>query len=114
MKPKTLAMAVPTMVAIFIGFGALFFYIEETKYEALVYKKELDKLRADSTENRGLNLLIEEIAKQSPGAALTTLYRSNNLNNLSADEMASIVASQQSSTLTHDELNAVKQLVGHD
>ena len=114
MKPKTLIMAVPTMIAITIAFGALAFYVEEKKYQALAYKKELDKLQASIDEKRGLNRLIKEIARQSPNAPLAILYRSRNLNNLSADELQSLVSSPQSGALTTDELNAIRTLLKHD
>ncbi len=114
MKPKTLMMAVPTMAAITIALGALFFYIEEKKYAALVYKKELDKLHADIEEKRGFNKLIKEITKQSPNAPLTILYQSRNLNALSASDMQTIVSSPQSNVLTTNELKAIRALLKHD
>ena len=114
MKPKTLMMAVPTMVVITAGFAALFFYIEETKYEALVYKKELDKLQANIEQVAGFQHLAKEIATQAPNTAIATLYRSKSLNDLSGDEISNIVATQQSKTLTDNELKAVKRLMDHD
>lgn len=114
MKPKTLAMAVPTMIVITIAFGALFVYIEEKKYEALVHKKELDALKAEVAQTVGFQRLAKEIALKKTDTDIAKLHYSKNLNKLSEVEIANLVASQQSTALTEDELVAVKGLISND
>ncbi|MFC1751165.1 hypothetical protein ACFL2V_20465, partial [Pseudomonadota bacterium] len=62
----------------------------------------------------GFQHLAKEIATQAPNTAIATLYRSKSLNDLSGDEISNIVATQQSKTLTDNELKAVKRLMDHD
>ena len=83
-------MAVSTMLGLTVVLGALFFYIEEKKYEALYYKTELDKLQ----QQAGFGHLMQQIAIQSPNGAINTLHQSRQIQALSAEQARQLAQGQ--------------------
>ena len=106
-------MAVSTMLGLTVVLGALFFYIEEKKYEALYYKTELDKLQ----QQAGFGHLMQQIAIQSPNGAINTLHQSRQIQALSAEQARQLIndinADRSSGiSLTGNEADAIKALLG--
>lgn len=113
MKSKTKVRAVITLLGLTIGLGALFFYIEEKKYEALYYQTELDKLQ----QQAGFTHLMQQIADQNPGSAINTLHQSRRIQSLSTEQarqlVNDIIAERAAgSRLTESEIGAIKSLAG--
>ncbi len=118
MKPKTLAMAVPTMVVITIAFGALFVYIEEKKYQALLCDKELTALKESMEARTSLAHLANTIAlNQAEDSTMAILVNSTKLNKLSYDEMRALVQKIKQNEsiddygLSSDEIAAIQRLI---
>lgn len=112
MKPKTRVMAVTTILAVSIGFGALFIYIEEKKYEALYYKSELEK----HEQQAGFSVLMQQLAKRGDNPSLKTLLESKSIQALSAQQAQQVInAITQNKTapvqLTEAEVEAIKVLL---
>lgn len=111
MKPKTKVMAVSTMLGLTIGFAALFFYIEEKKYEALYYQTELNKLQQQS----GFEQLMQQLVAIDDNGAIATLRHSSTIQALTTAQakqlIADIAAQRENSILTNKELTAIKQLM---
>ncbi len=113
MKPKTKVMAASTMLGLTLGLGALFFYIEEKKYEALYYQTELGKLQ----QQAGFNQLMQQIAEQGHNDAIKILHQSRKIQALSAEQARQLVDAinterKPDSTITATELDAIKALAG--
>ncbi len=113
MKPKTKVMAASTMLGLTVGLGALFFYIEEKKYEALYYQTELTNLQQQS----GFSHLMQQIADQSHNNAMNTLHTSKQIQALSAEQARQLVNDinadrKPNRALTAQEIDAIKALAG--
>lgn len=122
MKPKTKVMATATMLSITIGFGALFVYIEEKKFEAMGYKNQLSELEQQLISNKqGYQHLMKALAVNND--ALAKLLKSPQLDQLSqehAEEIAAILSRtstgqshallQSKFSLTEDEIRALQSL----
>jgi len=111
MKPKTKLMAAGTMLGLTLGLGALFFYIEEKKYEALYYQNELGKLQQQS----GFSHLMQQIAEQGHNGAIKTLHKSRQIQALSAEQARQLVNDinadrKPDSALSATEIDAIKAL----
>ncbi len=118
MKPKTLAMAVPTMILITIGFGALFVYIEGKKYEAMMYKAELEKLQETIDGRPALAHIVNSIALRSlKHTTYSTLANSETLNAMTREEIDTVVKSIKQDdgsylhNLSQEEIDAIKALL---
>ncbi len=111
MKPKTRVMAASTMLGLTLGLGALFFYIEEKKFEALYYQSELTKLQ----QQNGFTHLMQQIAEQGDNNAINTLHTSRQIQDLSVEQARQLVndinADRKPNTLTDAEIDAIKTLV---
>jgi len=113
MKPKTKVRAVITLLGLTIGLGALFFYIEEKKYEALYYQTELEKLQ----QKAGFGHLMQQIADQNPNSAINTLHQSRRIQRLSTEQAHQLVNDINAdratgSRLAEAEIDAIKTLLG--
>ena len=114
MKPKTKVVAASTMLGLTLGLGALFFYIEEKKYEALYYKTELTKLQQQQS---GFSHLMQQIADQSYNSAIKTLHQSRQIQALSAEQAQQLVNDinanrKPDSALTDADISAINGLLG--
>ncbi|HHJ81368.1 MAG TPA: hypothetical protein ENJ65_07010 [Candidatus Tenderia electrophaga] len=113
MKPKTKVMATGTMLGLTIILGALFFYIEEKKYEALYYQTELNKRQ----QQGGFSHLMQQIAEQGNNSAIKTLYTSPQIQALSAEQAQQLVTDINVGTppdtdFTETVMAALKTLTG--
>jgi len=113
MKPKTKVMAASTMLGLTVGLGALFFYIEEKKYEALYYQTELKKLQ----QQNGFAHLMQQLADQGNNTAIKTLHKSRQVQALSAEQAHQLIndlnaGRKPSHPLTGAEVDAIKTLFG--
>jgi len=101
------------MLGLTIGLGALFFYIEEKKYEALYYQTELSKLQ----QQAGFGHLMQQIAEQNHNGAINTLHKSRQIQSLSTEQARQLVNDINAdraagSRLTEAEIDAIKALLG--
>lgn len=113
MKPKTKVMAVSTMLTLTVGFAALFFYIEEKKYEALYYKTELTKLQQQS----GFDHLMQNIATQTSNTAINTLHKSRQVQALSAEQAQQLIndigaGRKPERSVSEADISAINSLMG--
>jgi len=124
MKPKTKVMAAATMLSVTIGFGALFIYIEEKKFEATGYQKQLHALQQQMiAEKNGFHLTIQALANNNADIkALLDSAKIQQLNRAQASELASTLrntSAGQSDALLRDkfdlgsdEIKALQSLSG--
>ena len=104
-------MAFSTILGLTVGLAALFFYIEEKKFEALYYQTELSKLQ----QQNGFNQLMQQIALQSNNTAIQTLHKSIQVQTMSAEQASQLVndlkaGRQPDSKLTNAEISAINSL----
>ncbi len=125
MKPKTKVMATITMLSVTIGFGALFVYIEEKKFEAMSYKHQLDELQQQLTSDKqGYQHLMQALAAnnddlaellKSPQLQLINQEHAKEivtiLSNASTGQSYSLLRSKFS--LTEDEILALQALISN-
>jgi len=113
MKPKTKMMAASTMLSLTIGLAALFFYIEEKKYEALYYQTELSKLQ----QQAGFSHLMQQIADQGNNTAIKTLFKSRQIQALSAEQARQLINDinadrKPDNGFTDADIDAINSLIG--
>ena len=113
MKPKTRVMAVSTMLTLTVSLAALFFYIEEKKYEALYYQTELTKLQQQS----GFDQLMQQIATQSSNTAINTLHQSRKIQALSEQQAQQLIKDISAGrkteiALSEADVSAINRLLG--
>ena len=90
MKPKTKVMASATMLSVTIGFGALFVYIEEKKFEAMGYQQQLQAAQQALIANKnGYHFLVEALALSNDD--LAELAQSPQLQLINQDHAREIV-----------------------
>ncbi len=112
MKPKTKVMAASTMLGLTLGLGALFFYIEEKKYEALYYQAELAKLQ----QQGGFEHLLRQIATQNNHTAINTLHSSKQVQGLSEQQASQLInaiktGKEPDRKLSDSDINAINSLM---
>lgn len=122
MKPKTKVMASATMLSVTIGFGALFVYIEEKKFEAMGYQQQLQAAQQALIANKnGYHFLVEALALANDD--LAELAQSPQLQLINQDQAREIVTLLRNSpaeqsfpqlrakfSLTEDEILALQSL----